>query len=105
MASIGNLLIKDADAELDYGLDWSDWLEAGETIAESAWEVPDGLTTVLGANDQPAQGVINGGTTTVIWLAGGEPGQLYTVTNRITTNLDPLARTDDRSIVIQITQR
>jgi hypothetical protein len=31
---------------LDYGVNWADWLEAGETIISSSWEIPDGLTLV-----------------------------------------------------------
>ena len=38
---------KDPDAVLDYGFDWSAWLEAGDTIVTSEWIVPEGITKRL----------------------------------------------------------
>jgi len=36
--------LKDPDAVLDYGFDWSDWLADGETISTSTWTVETGIT-------------------------------------------------------------
>ena len=85
--------IKDPDAVLDYSVDWSKWL-VGDQIETSAWFV----------NDPSLQPADDSNTTTraTIWLAGGEGGQLYTVTNRITTSG---GRTDERSFVIQVQER
>ena len=82
---------KDPDAQLDYVINWSSWLN-GDAIASSIWIVPSGLTLVDSS-------FTNENAT--IWLSGGVIGQRYRVTNRITTTTSP-ARIDDRSIIIFI---
>lgn len=89
---IEQALIKDPDADLDYGIDWTDWLGDDE-IVQSTWAAPDGITA-----DRPGHA---GGLTTV-WIRGGEVGQAYRVINRIIT---AAGRTDDRSINLRILQR
>jgi len=69
---------KDADAVLDYTIDWGDWL-GDDTIDTSEWTVSAGITS--GAYSKT-------GTTTTIWLSGGEVGETYTIRNLITTNGD-----------------
>ena len=67
---------KDPDAKLDYGLDWSAWLD-GDTITASTWTVdPSGLTLSQGAYDA---------TTAAIWAEDGVVGRKYNLTNHITT--------------------
>ncbi|MBI2817967.1 MAG: hypothetical protein HYX72_13620 [Acidobacteria bacterium] len=83
---------KDPDATLDYSIEWSKWL-AGDTIQTSQWTVPNGLTQASSSNTT---------TKATVWLSGGTPGQLYTVTNRITT---VGGRTDERSITIRVEER
>lgn len=86
--------LKDADAVLDFGVDWSNWLEDGDTISSSSWTVtPSTITTDSTEN-----------TTTVakIWLSGGLTGTTYTATNRIVTSD---GRTEDRSIYIKVVER
>lgn len=82
---------KDPDAQLDYIIDWSSWLN-GDSIVLSSWIVPSGITLV-------DESFTNSNST--IWLSGGTIGQRYRVTNRITTNTSP-PRIDDRSIIIAI---
>lgn len=53
-----------------------------------------------GTNGAPAPST--DGTVTTVWLMGGTSGQVYTVTNRITTNQ---GRTDDRSLTILVEER
>ena len=36
--------VHDPDAVLDYTFDWSAWLYDGESIAQSEWSGPDGVT-------------------------------------------------------------
>jgi len=84
---------KDPDAVLDYSIEWSKWL-AGDQIQTSAWSVSD--PALEAAEDS------NTATRTTVWLSGGTVGQLYIVTNRITTSG---GRTDERSFVIQIQGR
>lgn len=93
--------IKDPDAKLDYGIDWSDWLADGETISSSAWTVPSGLAEATGLPEGvPVKGI--SGSRAFIWLQGGTAGTTYTVTNRITTSA---GRIDDRSLFVAVKQR
>lgn len=85
---------KDANAALDYTLDWSQWLTGGDTLASSTWITAIGLTV---DSDR-----LDADNTTTVWLSGGTAGRSYTVTNRITTDD---GRTDDRSIVVYVTER
>lgn len=86
-------MIKDPDAVLDYAVDWTEWLTEGETITDSTWLVPDGLT------EDSASHTTSRAT---VWLAGGTAGTRYAVTNRITTDQ---GRTDDRTITIDVKER
>lgn len=88
--------IKDPDAKLDFGINWSDWLADGETISSSAWAVPSGITQ----SSSPAP--TNTTNTTTIWLEGGSAGTTYTVTNRITTSA---GRIDERSLFVAVKSR
>jgi hypothetical protein len=85
--------IKDPDADLDYQIDWSDWLDDDETIVSSAWILPEGITS-----DQDD----DTDTTATIWLQGGEAGADHRVTNRIATSA---GRIEDRTIVIRVRER
>ncbi|MGB3443906.1 MAG: hypothetical protein WBA97_34645 [Actinophytocola sp.] len=87
------LYLKDPDAVLDYGVDWSAWLSEGEAITASNWTVPSGIT-----KDSQS----HSGSDATVWLSGGTTGLSYEVTNRITTNQ---GRTDDRSIQIVVRDR
>ena len=87
--------IKDSNAVLDYGFDWSDWLQTGETIVTSTWINPDSITVVTSSNLAAS---------TVIWVSGGTAGKSYRLTNRIVTNNSP-ARTDDRTLLIEVQDR
>lgn len=85
---------KDPDALLDYEMEWGDWLD-GDTISNSEWIVPAGITK------DPVKGdrVSDAGTETIIWLQGGTEGQKYILTNRITT---AAGRIDDRTVTLKI---
>lgn len=67
-------------AELkDYGFDWSEHLDAGDTVASSTWTVPTGLV-------EPAEPATAPTTTiTTVWLSGGTAGTEYRVTNHVVT--------------------
>ena len=84
---------KDPDAVLNYAVDWSDWLEIGETISSYVVIVDSGLTLVT---DSEAEGVVTA------WLSGGTVGKAYTVTVHIITSV---GREDDRSFRVVIAQR
>jgi hypothetical protein len=68
---------KDPNAVLDYGVLWEPYLnKITDRITDSVWVVPDGITKSLAIWTE---------TKTTIWLAGGQAGQIYKITNRITT--------------------
>ena len=85
--------IKDADAKLDYQLDWSAWLDDEDTIATSTWEPSDGLTVEDESHTT---------TTATVWLSGGTVGAYYTVTNRIVT---AAGREDARPLLVRVAHR
>ena len=87
------IFVKDPDANLDYGFDWSDWLADGETILTSTWTVTTGLTKDSDSSND---------TATTIWVSGGTAGTSYTITNHITTSA---GREDDRSHVLKVKDR
>lgn len=94
---------KDPDDELRYGVDWSDWLDEGETIASSSWAVETATGTPaddLAVMGSPAPQ--NSGTGTTAYLEKGVLGIEYTVRNRITTTENQQA---DRSFVVYIRNR
>ncbi len=84
---------KDPDAVLDWVWDWNEWLDEGETIASSTFIASVGITIDSESNTTK---------TATVWLSGGTAGQVYQVTNRITTSS---GRTDDRSITIRVAER
>jgi hypothetical protein len=86
---------KDPQAKLDYAVDWSAWLQAGETITTSTWTVPAGLSQIT-----PAPSIAAGVTT--IWLGGGTLGARYDVVNHIVTSQ---GREDDRTLHIFVVDR
>jgi len=88
-------MTKDADAVLDYGINWAAWLGV-DTIVDSTWEVtgPDADLVIDSESEST--------TVTVVWLSGGTTGAKYTVTNHITT---AGGREDDRSIEFKIQER
>lgn len=86
--------IKDPSAVLDYTVDWSQWLDTGDTITTSTWVIaPTGLTQQSAASTP---------TAATVWLSGGTLGITYTVTNRITT---AQGRDDARTLLIQVLDR
>lgn len=83
---------KDPQSKLDYTIDWSAWLGT-DTIQASTWTVDSGLTKESEARTT---------TTSTVWLSGGTVGMVYRATCNMTT---VGGRTDDRSILIHVTQR
>jgi len=64
---------------LDYGWDWSQWLEAiGDYIVTSTWFVPSGII-------QTNASIVSGTSITSVFLQGNKLGATYTITNRIVT--------------------
>ena len=90
--------IKDADADLDWVFDWSDWLATGETIAAETITVDAGLT--LGTGVKAPSSSTDGKVT--FWLSGGAAGTTYKVACLIETNA---SREDERTIRVKVLER
>lgn len=84
---------KDPAAVLDYKLDWSDWMEDGDTITDDTVTVPAGLTLDSSSHDDAS---------VTFWLSGGTAGQHYRVTVQITTSA---GRVDERSVSVKVQER
>ena len=80
-------------ANLDYTIDWTDWLEVGDTLATSIWTVEAGVT--LGT-------VTFNTTTATAFISGGTLGENVRATNTITT---ANGLTDSRSFKLAIRAR
>lgn len=74
---------KDPEERKVYGWDWTEDLEAGESISSSAWSIE----TTEASSDlevDPGSETIDGAKTSVR-LTGGTKGVLYKVKNLVTT--------------------
>ena len=89
---------KDPDEVLDYNVDWQDaddpCLQAGETIATSAFSVVSG-TVVIDSQS-------NTDTVATVWLSGGTLNERCLILNRITTSA---GRTYDHTATLRIRSR
>lgn len=85
--------VKDPSAILDYSINWSSWLVAGDTIVTSTWTAETGITIDDDSNTT---------TATTVWLSGGTAGESYDVTNHIVTDD---GREDDRTITILVREQ
>lgn len=84
---------KDPAAVLDFEVDWSDWLEAGDAISISTWAVPTGLTKMT---DNHSQGLAR------VWLSGGTAGRVYEVVNHVLTTG---GLEDERTVYVVVEQQ
>lgn len=82
---------QDKDSFLDYSIDWSPFLDDGDSIASSQWVTAPGLT--LSSSSFV-------GDKTIVWAQGGSPNTWYALTNTITT---ASGRIDSRTIRLFIT--
>ena len=83
---------KDPDEILIFGINWADYL-GQDTILTSSWVVPAGVTAVSNAFTD---------TLASVKLSGGTLGQVYRITNRITTSD---GETVDKSLDIEIAEK
>lgn len=100
MPATGETIVKDPNASIFYGMDWTRWLASGVTIATSTWSVTDGDAALTLDHDS----IVLGATATQVRLTGGTAERVYTVTNRITTD-ELLPQTDDRSFYVRVRDR
>lgn len=106
MSYKGNIIKKDPQAELTYGIAWGNWLPGGESIYTAAWTVPPGITSVaesLNASPMTIEGETHAaGTVALIKLSGGNAPANYTLTCRVTL---ASGEVDERSIIIAVRDR
>lgn len=85
----GGLFIHDPQALLDYSVDWTLWMDDGDTITSSTWTItPTGPALSASSHDT---------TTTTIWVDDGTVGVTYELTNHIVTSE---GREDDRTLTL-----
>jgi hypothetical protein len=89
-----NVYIKDPSSVLDFGFDWSKWLDSGETITSYVITPDAGLTKV-------SDGSTTAGSV-IVWLSSGSPGMRYSVACLINTSG---SRVDERTIKIDVRNR
>jgi len=90
-----NVFIKDSDAKLDFGFDWSQWLNAGETIDSYVITTsPCGIENIY--DTSTASGSV------IVWLTSGSPSTRYLVSCLISTSG---SRIDERTINIDVKNR
>ncbi len=84
-------MLKDPNAVLEYGVDWSKWL-GDDTITNATWDVTGADVDSESFDD----------TTTTVWLSGGITGAPIKATNHIVT---AGGREDDRTLTISVRER
>lgn len=84
---------KDPNEKLDYTINWSAALVGTDTIVSSEWDIPSGIVGSQQDHDD---------TKTIIWLSGGNIGEKYSISNKITTRD---GRIMERSILLKIKNR
>lgn len=90
---VGAFIEKDPFAQLDYSLDFSNYLPTGDTINTVSVSADSGITVVSTSNtDTVATAIISGGTA----------GSIYNVEFRITT---ANALSDSRNFRIKVLER
>lgn len=84
---------KDPNSTRNYKINWSRWLESGETISGVSWIVETGITNAGESNDT---------TTATLTLSGGTVGETYDCVCRITTNA---AQIEDRTLQVTVAEK
>lgn len=81
----GAYIEKDPEAELDYTIDWTDWMVPNDEISTSTWSFQTfaGDAAPLTEYDSSYINAVSDRTT--VYISGGTSGRSYRVTNTITT--------------------
>lgn len=93
--SNSNVFQKDSNAVLDYGFDWSQWLDDGEIILDHQI-----VTSPCGIIDVYSTTTTAGSV--IVWLSSGSVGTRYSVACKIETSA---SRIDERTIKIDVKER
>jgi len=93
----GLVIDKDSQAQLTYTFDWSEWLNANDTIATVEYDV------AARRNDPAAMVIVTSGRTdtqTYVEVSGGAEGKVYIVTSKIVTSNGLIDRRNFRINVV-----
>lgn len=91
-----NEKVKSVGATLDFGFNWDDWLEEGESLVSYEFvKIDEGITLT-----DPK--LVD--TYVIFILSGGTVDTWYEIICRITTDASP-ARVDERTLRVYVTQR
>jgi hypothetical protein len=77
---VGAYIPKDSRAQLQYGVDWTDWLGASDSISTATWRVE---TTGTGLVTLSSPVVFD--NVTAVTVSGGTTGTVYTLAVDMTT--------------------
>lgn len=77
---LGAYIPKDPNAVLQYGVDWTDWLAAGDSITNATWAVETTGTNLITLSDD-----IVFDNVSAVTISDGTAGTNYTVAVTITT--------------------
>jgi len=97
--NVGLEIDKDAEAQLTYTFDWSEWLEGSDTIQSASY-------TVAARRNDPvppvieSSGITDSNSDTYVELSGGQAGKTYIVTAKITTSHGLIDRRNFRVNVV-----
>jgi hypothetical protein len=94
----GSQVTKHPNAQKVYQILWNRFLEAGQTIGSSTWQIsgPDNALTFDNATD-------DGASTTQLRLLGGTRGVIYTIENTITFGSGPV-QTEVQSFTVYVSR-
>lgn len=84
---------KDPDEVLDYSIDWSNRIDAGDTISTVTWSFPAGITKV-------SQSLA--GNVATCFVSGGTEGVAYSIGCRVVTTG---GRTMDETVKLKVKTR
>lgn len=88
---------KDSAAELDYRVDWTEWLGTDNIVSSQATAFPG--TPLSDTSLIVASASVSGGQEHIIWLSAGTTANQYRVQSKITTSV---GRTNLRSFLIRV---
>ena len=95
----GAFIEKDTEATLDYTMDWTTWMPAGDSISTSTWTI-----TAISGDGDPLTVDSDSNTTdkATAVITGGTAGNIYDVYNKVVTTNNI---TDRRKFRISVKDR
>ncbi len=103
--AFSKLVDKGPKEVLDYILDFSQWVEAGDTIQAAGSSVTlDGVSVPNGLTDLAIDTVIIGSNLIVAWLSSGTAGEKYTLEWIGVDNNNPV-RTVVRHTILKVKKK